>query len=102
MGAFGARLTSVTRPTIGTLSARASPIPVIAFVKPGPGTTQKTPTPPVTRAEASAMMLADDSVATSKYGTPRALNASQSSLFCAPGTPKTQAIPSQQSAAAAA
>ena len=51
----------------------------------GTGTTQKTPTAPVTRAEASAMTLAEDSCVTSRYGTPRALKASQNSLFCAPG-----------------
>ena len=66
IGAFGPRLTSVTMPTIGTLSSSASPMPVIALVSPGPGTTQKTPTAPVTRAEASAMTLADASLVTSR------------------------------------
>src|SRR5262249_52643000 len=102
IGAPGARFTSVTMPTTGTLSSNASPIPVIALVKPGPGTTQNTPTPPVARAEASAMMLADDSFATSRYGTWWAFRASHSSLFWAPGTPKTQGVPSHQRAAAAA
>ncbi len=42
------------------------PIPVIALVRPGPGTTLKTPGRPVTRAAASAMTLADDSFVTSR------------------------------------
>jgi len=63
-GAPGRRSTSVIRPTTGTLSSRASPIPVIELVRPGPGTTLKTPTPPVTRAEASAMTLAELSLVT--------------------------------------
>ena len=41
-------------------------MPVIALVNPGPGTTPKTPTSPVTRAAASAMTLADDSWVTSR------------------------------------
>ena len=48
------------------------------------------------------MTLAEASLVTSRYGTPWALKASQSSLFWAPGTPKTQGTPSQQRAAAAA
>src|SRR5208283_3982956 len=62
----GARFTSVTIPTIGTLSNKASPIPLMALVRPGPGTTQKTPTSPVTRAAASAMTLEEASCATRK------------------------------------
>src|SRR5690348_10652168 len=77
-------------------------MPVIALVRPGPGTTQNAPTRPVTRAEASAMTLADISCVTSRYGTPRALKASQSSLLCAPGIPNTHGTPWQHSAAAAA
>ena len=57
---------SVMMPTIGMLSQSASPMPVMALVSPGPGTTEKTPTSPVARAEASAMTLAEDSLATSK------------------------------------
>ena len=101
-GAPGRRSTSVTIPTIGTLSSSASPIPVRQFVIPGPGTTLKTPTPPVTRAEASAMTLAEASLVTSRYGIPADFIASQNSLFWAPGTPKTQGTRSQQSAATAA
>ncbi len=37
-------------------------MPVMALVRPGPGTTLKTPTSPVARAAASAMTLADDLV----------------------------------------
>ena len=37
IGRPGARSTSVTMPTIGTLSSSASPMPVIALVRPGPG-----------------------------------------------------------------
>ena len=48
------------------------------------------------------MMLAENSLATSIYGTPRAFSASQSSLFWAPGTPKRQGTPSQASEAATA
>ena len=66
IGACGARFTSVMIPTIGTLSSSASPMPVMALVRPGPGTTLKTPTSPVTRAEASAMTLDDASLVTSK------------------------------------
>ena len=38
----------------------------MALVNPGPGTTLKTPTPPVTRAAASAMTLAEASLVTSR------------------------------------
>ena len=41
-------------------------MPVSALVNPGPGTTEKTPTSPVTRADASAMTLAEASCATSR------------------------------------
>ena len=41
-------------------------MPVMALVSPGPGTTLKTPTSPVARAEASAMTLAEASWATRK------------------------------------
>src|SRR4029453_835700 len=75
---------------------------VIALVSPGPGTTLNTPTVPVERAAASAMTLDDDSLVTRREGTHRALSASQNSLFCAPGIPKTQGTHSQASAAAAA
>ena len=67
---LGDRFTSVTMPTIGTLSSSASPMPVMALVSPGPGTTLKTPTSPVPRAAASAMTLAELSWATRKYGWP--------------------------------
>ena len=53
-------------PTIGMLSKSASPMPVSALVSPGPGTTENTPGSPVARAEASAITLADASLATSR------------------------------------
>ena len=40
-------------------------MPVIALVSPGPGTTAKAPTAPVARDAASAMTLAELSLATS-------------------------------------
>src|SRR5271157_3799008 len=43
------------------VSNKASPMPLRALVRPGPGTTQKTPTSPVTRAAASAMTLEEAS-----------------------------------------
>ena len=83
--ALGPRSMSVMMPTIGMLSKSASPMPVMALVSPGPGTTEKTPTSPVTRAAASAMTLADDSCVTSRYGNSPGLQRVPELVVLGPG-----------------